>query len=319
MANIPLGFELAGWIAKVNKRLGEISTQIQSVVSTVATTAGNFVLNRGNPVDVDLGTHGLTGTFLELTLTETFSATGGAITTYTDSFGDSWTVHTYYYTGVTDTFVTTGTRDILYLLVGGGGPGGISTGVGSGGGGGGGGVNTGVLTSFSGTLNVFVGRGALNENSSASASYIQTPSMSIDKRAIGGGKGGWNNLGVASAGGLYGGGASTGTGAQNGGNGAPMTDIYGITHRGGANGELSYLSVYTLAGGGGGAGTSGSQGVGGEGLALTFQDGVTSVVYGSGGAPNGGVPGTAGPGRGGEGSGVSRAGTDGIVILKYKT
>jgi hypothetical protein len=217
-----------------------------------------------------------------------------------------------------------------YLVVAGGGAGGLNYGAG----GGAGGLLTGTISLVSGVVyTATVGAGgasaaASGNNSSLAGSTIATIS------AIGGGGGGNVNVNGASGGSGGGGGGGTtgsagsggaatsgqgfaggagfisaGGGAAGGGGGASavgVTGVSGIGGNGGAGTASSITGSSVTYAGGGGANANGTNGSGGAG--------------GGGAGGNPGTAGTANTGGGGGGSGTTiGAGGSGIVILSVPT
>ena len=269
-------------------------------------------------------------------------ATGGTIT-YTDSDGlnpradtpytGGYKVHTYTTVGSSTLEVTTG-GDVEYLVVAGGGAGGVGAyyaynDIYSGGGGGAGGYRAGTLTIAVGSKTVTVGDGGdAWENGDNSVFDSIT--------ATGGGLGGAGMQGSSS----YGLGAAGGSGGGGGGDyQAPAP----------AGGDADYLSpkqgydggagdygnvannAHCVGGGGGGSSAVGTAaanhvpGTGGagtsnsiSGTAVTYATGGSSVLRsegaGAAGASNKGDGGTAG---GSTGSKAGGKGGSGIVIVRY--
>jgi hypothetical protein len=192
---------------------------------------------------------------------------------------------------------------IDYLIVAGGGQGGVGNGSTSnakGGGGGGGGYLTGsaIVYPNSTNLSVVVGEGGFQslfkdgENGFNSSFNSQT--------AIGGGGGGGTGNNNGKNGGSGGGAHDTGAA----GNGTAGQGNNGGTASGGKGGN------------GGGAGSAGGSGTGGSGL--TWFNGVTYSIGGAGADGSGGGT-TAGCGGNGkkDDSFIGTNGQDGIVIVRY--
>ena len=272
-------------------------------------------------------------------LNSDFTATGGTITTVT-----GYTIHTFTSDGTFE--VTQGATDAEYLIVGGGGSGGLTVGFTQGGGGGAGEVRVssvdGNVLVTPGTYAVTVGAGGL------SASTLDGSSSSaLSVTAVGGG-GGAHNASVVNgrSGGSGGGGAGFATSASTGG--ASTATGYGNA---GGNGFASSPTVNRGAGGGGGAGAAGqaaasaNSGDGGIGVPSTISGSVVYYGGGGGGAAftegNHGLGGTGGGGRGGSDTALPVAGAantggggggagdasaqnggtggSGVVIIRYRT
>jgi len=269
-------------------------------------------------------------------MSHTFSATGGTVTT-----GGGYTIHTFL---SSSTFTPAFSGDVEYLVVGGGGAGGGSY---RGGGGGAGGFTTGTVAVSATALAVTIGAGGAGVAYQAGNAGNSSGFGSIT--ASGGGGGGKYNT-VAPLGSF--GGSGGGTGGESSSAGA-KSGAYGND---GGNGENSAGQV---GGGGGGASavgkngndsTAGLRGDGGAGTSssisgssVTYAGGGGGGNYGSGNASVGGAGGgaaggagnspyvngpaaTANTGGGGGGAsgtdgayGIGGTGGSGIVIIRYLT
>lgn len=224
---------------------------------------------------------------------------------------------------------------IEYLIVAGGGSGGLSSysnpnGAGAGGGGAGG-LLTGVgLSVVPGTsYSILVGAGGAAVTNPAGGYYSGNPganSSAFSLTAIGGGYGGGNLIG--------------GNGGSGGGSGwATTSPTSGTLGQGNAGGAGQGSAVPYWGGSGGGAGAAGTNGgAGGIGVASSITG--SSVFYAGGGGPTqvngaaslggaggggaGGLNGTSGQintggggGAGSSASGTSGAGGSGVVIVRY--
>jgi hypothetical protein len=277
------------------------------------------------------------------------TATGGTITTCGD-----YKIHTFTGPG---TFTVScagnpvGSNAVDYLVVAGGGAGGISTGAG---GGGAGGYRTsfpspaGVIPVSATGYPITVGSGGAGGSPSV-ASTSGNPSIFSTITSTGGGYGGWQNCTPEKNGapGGSGGGSRYNAGASGGsGNTPPVSPPQG--NNGGAGSGVNYTGS-----GGGGAGAVGSVGSptsggnGGVGLANTISGSPVFSAGGGGGATcapgpassggnggggNGGkgpgagtqaTAGTANTGGGGgggdfNGTAANSNGGSGIVIIRYK-
>jgi hypothetical protein len=248
-----------------------------------------------------------------LTSSTSTSVPGYKITSFTEGFGNLE--------------LSTGTRDMEYLIVAGGGGG-------SGGGGGAGGVLTG-KTIFSGSYTVTVGAGgALNGQTTAPASPGVNSSIT-GYIAIGGGFGAGVYAAVKGGPGGSGGGSSIGSYVQATVLGGAGTDGQG--NMGGMAVVIAPYSVGWTAGGGGGAGAIGRSatnydtggpstraGAGGAGRSLSITG--SAVTYGAGGQGYFNTYGQNGPantGDGGYGSRTAQAGSNGwdggsgVVVIAY--
>lgn len=234
-----------------------------------------------------------------------------------------------YYSGTWNTvytFAPSSTPTVEYLVVAGGGAGGIGSNSGVNGGGGGAGgyrTATGFAVSSGVSLTVTVGAGGATTNISSVAANGSNSVFSTITSLGGGGGGaigaGANNNGYAGGSGGGGGGASGATGGA------------GTSGQGNAGGTGG-----TVGAGGGGAGGVGSNGsafdtiTGGIGLQTSISGTATYYAGGGGGGLSGtnnpgggGAAGSAGTantgGGGGQGGGYStgKAGGSGIVIIRY--
>jgi len=266
-------------------------------------------------------------------------------------------IHTFTSTG-NSTFAVTGSGDIEYLVIAGGGGGGVDTysgGRGAGGGGAGGfrtnvsGATSGGGASAEATYNVTAqnytitvgtgGAGGANTNGTGvigsdgvNSSIVPASGTSIISTGGGGGGGHDNSANYSGRNGGSGGGAPNGTGSLTG---------TGVSGQGFAGGNPSDSSPYSGSGGGGsgsigGASSGGNAGDGGAGTASSISgslvtyaggggaNGMTSS--GSGGSGGGGAGGSGGAGTANTGSGgggdrqsTGGAGGSGIVIIRYLT
>jgi hypothetical protein len=271
-----------------------------------------------------------------------FAATGGNVTT-----SGAYTVHTFTANGTFQ--VTTGSKDVEYLVVAGGGGGGTN-----GGGGGAGGFITSSLLVTTQSYAVTVGVGGAGGLASGTASGSDgTASSVFGVTAIGGGGGGGGNqnsntnFSSGRTGGSGGGGAAwfgnglagantAGQGSNGGsgvdvspymhggGGGASQTGQIGgtVASTGGKGGDglsssISGSSVFYAGGGGGGTnfpGTGGAGGLGGGGAGVGTSTGTAgfAATANTGGGGGGGSGNASSPGVGG-------AGGSGIVIIRYLT
>jgi hypothetical protein len=261
-------------------------------------------------------------------------ATGGTENSYTDG-GINYISHTFLSSG---TFTLNNTTALDFMIVAGGGAGGID-GEGDAGGGGAGGVI--VLTNQStsaSTYTITVGNGGVASSPPSSSTDGQN-SVAFSNTAIGGGTGG-------TASGTTHAGRNGGSGGGGGGetNTASGTGTSGQGNNGGTGDGTPGAS--RAGGGGGGAGASGGNaspgtgGVGGIGIQNNFRTG-SNIYYaggGGGGAKTTGslgglggggrgsnstagnqTSGTANTGGGGGGgtSGNNSNGGSGIVVIRY--
>lgn len=235
-----------------------------------------------------------------------FAAGGGTATTYIDTSGNTWGIHTFSTAGTFTFSNSSNIANAQVLVVGGGGGGGGGYG---GGGGAGGAVYTTPITLSSGTYTITVGAGGAG--GSAGGSTGSNSSMTIGGTTYTGNGGG--------AGGSYGGPADGGNGGCGGGAGNSLVVGTGTQGFNGGAGGFG-----NGGGGGGGMGQAGaSSGTGssstglakgGDGLPYT----ITGTYYAGGGG--GGVVNTTLGSRGGNGGGgywdtatsTAVAGTDGL-------
>jgi hypothetical protein len=247
-------------------------------------------------------------------------ATGGDVSTYTDSEGLTWRVHTFDEVGADELIVETG-GEMEYLVVAGGGGGGKF-----GGGGGAGGMLTGTTNISIGTQTIEVGDGGAGTDVGGAVGDNGENSVFGAITATGGGGGAGRGSGGAGVNGANGG--------SGGGGSASDTSVRGIGGSGiagqGRNGGSSNSSTGSLrwgSGGGGGAGAVGADGTGtsstasggkgGDGLESDITGTPTYYAGGGGGATfSGATSGTAGSGGlggGGNGTKVDAAnGGDGL-------
>jgi hypothetical protein len=249
-------------------------------------------------------------------------------------------VHTFTSGG---TFAVTGSGDVEYLVVaGGGGADGVASAGGNGtGGGGAGGFRTGTgfgVTAQSYTITVGAGgAGGIANNTSNSTSGSDSIFSTITSTG-GGHGGGYDNSRVSVSGGSGGGGSTGDVGASSspvtspvqgfaGGDGLDTAPYYGggagggssavgedgLSTRGGNGGAgtsstITGTATYYAGGGGAGAlfgGAGGTGGSGGGGAGGGIANGSNATGYGSGG--------------GGTGQGTGGNGSSGIVIIRYLT
>ena len=261
------------------------------------------------------------------TLSQSFSASGGTVTT-----SGIYTYHTFTSSG---TFtVTSGAKSISYLIVAGGGGGGFNAGAG----GGAGGYRTGSTTVDSGTggYTITIGAGGAGKTSDTGVADNGSNSSAFGVTSTGGG-GGISSNGSGSSGGSGGGGAAVGTGGSgtagqgndggdgNGNDGANRSGAGGggasaagqdtpSNSQGGNGGAGSqWLNGSYYAGGGGGSPHIGSGGSGGTGGGGAGGNGNPSQSDGTAGTSNTGGGGGSGGGYGNSGAN----GGSGIVIIRY--
>ena len=266
--------------------------------------------------------------------------TGGTIST-----SGGYKIHTFTSSGI---FTMTNTGQVEYLVVAGGGAGGVSHGGNGVGGGGAGGFLTGNISLGPGSYTITRGGGGAGSSSSPTTGADGTDSSIANLIVVEGGGGGGAATGGDGRDGGSGGGAATysyisgGTEANDGGTGVAGPP------RQGNNGRSTNGVAGHGGGGGGGAGsaapaipTNGVGGAGGSGLANSISG--TSTLYagggggtgwsgttagggGSGGGGSGGTTGNNGvngtDGLGGGGGGAKNGyrsgdGGDGIVIIRY--
>jgi hypothetical protein len=273
------------------------------------------------------------------------NATGGLETQYTAN-GITYKVHSFTSTGNTNFVVSNSGswNQFDYLIVGGGGPGGVGN-LNEGGGGGGAG---GFIERFNQKINpatyvITVGAGGTGQSSASSLPNAANGSNSsaFGLIALGGGAGGNCASTSANAGGSGGGGGGCGAGRLGG---ASTQDAGGFGHTGGIGqwtGDASNPANGNNGNGGGGGGarsagqsgfirngfSGGAGSIGGAGLGLssTIRTG-SAVTYATGGdggagrATHGGADASANTGNGGGGSAnEARAGNggSGIVVIRY--
>jgi hypothetical protein len=250
-------------------------------------------------------------------LVTSFTATGGTISYLTSTGTPSgtkvsggYTVHTFTSNG---TFLTTGSKNIEYLIVGGGGSGGgyvYATTSNTSGGGGAGGLLKGTLNSLStGSFPVVVGLGAQNAADNAHGSNGENSSFN-GIIANGGGGGAAGESGID--------GYSGGSGG--GGDAMDAWDMHGADSLGGAGTIGQGYAGGSGGGGGGGAGGAGGVPSGGIGVSSSING--TSIVYAKGGDSSDGISSyVAYPGYGGRASNIGYPSNTfaqrGIVILRY--
>jgi hypothetical protein len=247
-------------------------------------------------------------------------------------------VHTFTTTG-NSTFTVTGSGNVEYLIIAGGGGGGgsLSNQVGGGGGGAGGyrTSSSSAVTAQAYTVAVG-GKGSGGSNGASGTSGSDSSFNSIT--STGGGHGGAGNQGSQYYGGNGGSGGARATYSGNGANGLGNTPS--TTPSQGNNAGVSGSN--TASAGGGGSGSVGGDsathgGVGGSGTASSISG--SSVTYAGGGgggrwgSNNNGAGGSGGGGAGGgnnatgygsgggggQNTGTGGHGSDGIVIIRYKT
>jgi len=280
--------------------VGASTTNQYSSASSIdaTTTAGQLTLTN---------TEKLTNTDFETNLTswDSFSATGGTITT-----SGGYTIHTFTSSG---TFTPNGAANVEYLVVGGGGGGGGGSQTGGytgGGGGGAGGLLSGSLAVTSSALTVTIGAGgsggvfSITDNSGVSGSNSTFSTVT----ALGGGGGG--------AGGDLANAARIGKSGSSGGGSGYRSLVGGSGTAGQGFTGGSAGSQEQGSGGGGGAGAVGGTGLqtpyqymgGAGGVGLSSSISGTSIVYAGGGGGGGlflgtylGHGGNAGTGGGGIG------------------
>lgn len=257
-----------------------------------------------------------------------FIATGGTKTTSGD-----FTYHTFTSSG---TFaVTSGSRNIDYLVVAGGGSGGNTEDFGATGGGGGGAGGyiavAGHAMSGASSNAVVVGAGGAAQTSHANGNNGSTSSFLTTSTVGGGGGGGGQGQNQAPSGGSGGGGCNTGgtggagtsgqgfaggagTTSDDGGGGGGASEagqsFGGSPNHGGGDGK-TWLDGTTYAGGGAGGSVStnsGGSGGGGSSTAGSGTGGNGTVNTGGGGAAVGPVD-----------NATSGAGGSGVVIIRYLT
>ena len=262
------------------------------------------------------------------------SAVGGAVT-----YADGYTIHTFTSSG---DFTMYSAGNVEYLIVAGGGGGGLGSG---GAGGGAGGMLTGTMSLAVGTYTIEVGAGGA-ENTKGNDSSFNS------QIAEGGGYGAYQNQSPDTGGN----GGSGGGGAGSGGSGTYSTGGSGTSGQGNDGGRGYKYDYRDGGGGGGGAGAAGGDGSavteglggnGGNGIQSSINGTATYYAGGGGGScyrnptlssgGNGGggaggrgyysaadprlngTPGSANTGGGGGGGRYGAAGGSGIVIIRYLT
>ena len=239
-------------------------------------------------------------------------ATGGTVVD-TDIGGVPYRIHYFTETG-TDTLTVTNPGEVEYLIVAGGGAGGLVRG----GGGGAGGILTGSTLVSPQNYTITVGNGADGgkRNTGTSSQDNAGDSSAFGLTALGGGVGGRKDEGSEppSDGGSGGGEGGAGGAGQGVGIGLqPGSSSGGFGNNGGTG--VSVGSTYS-GGGGGGAGSNGRDGVnrrggdGGTGIASLITGNTNFYAGGGGGHSDTGNP----PGKGGlGGGGTSGIGNDAVL------
>jgi len=262
------------------------------------------------------------------------TGSGGTIST-----SGSYTIHSFTAVGTT-TFTISSPVSIDYLVVAGGGAGGV----GIAGGGGAGGVLSGTTTLSAGSYTITVGAGGASVTSDRQGNDGGSSSIStLIVTTGGGGGGGWIIPNGRNGG--SGGGQNAANGGTSGGTGIIGQGFAGATYvnsscggggagasASGSTGGIGITSNITgttkyYAGGGGGAGASSYGIVKGVAVGGIFQ--VQNGTYGGGNGTNtdgtkpaytDAVANTGGGGGGAEGyNGPSGAGGSGIVVIRYIT
>jgi len=256
---------------------------------------------------------------------------GGTITV-----SGGYTIHSFTTTGTNLYSVFADNVSVEYLVVAGGGQGGISGSTYAQGGGGAGGYRTGSVTLSRGSNQTLtVGSGGTGGTNTNLPGPVGSNSVFTNITSVGGGGGGSSTQGQGSTSDY---GSSGGSGGGGGGTrGGSNAGAAGTAGQGNAGGNGCWTSRYpndvdvTFGGGGGGAAASGasaacnsSAGGGGAGSTNTITG--SSVAYAAGAPANGGYIGsnwgTSGPGtanRGNGGPAASGPGSSGIVIFRYVT
>lgn len=281
---------------------------------------------------------------IQLPVIAPITATGGDILEYEEG-GEFYRSHTFNSSGtfeVTALAEDSAFDELDYLIVAGGGGGGFEFG----GGGGAGGMLVDSLTATLGTFAIAVGAGGTGVSVRADGSSGTNSSAFSISAIAGGGGGGFQRVGLDGGSGGGGGGRSSAVGGAG-------TSGQGFV--GGTAGGTSFTRV-DPGGGGGGASEVGvtpitaKGGNGGDGLANTFKDGISTFYAGGGGGgvdgrgnaepsdrgfgglggggdgvgfadifATAGEPNTGGGGGGGGASAlVGESGGSGIVIVRYK-
>lgn len=246
-----------------------------------------------------------------------------------------YTIHTFTGVGNNNFSVFADNPSVEYLVVAGGGQGGITGSTYAQGGGGAGGYRTGSVNLSRGSNQTLVvgvgGTGATNTNLPATNGGN---SILTNITSIGGGGGGGATQGQGSTSDY---GASGGSGGGGGGTrGGSNAGAAGTAGQGNAGGNGNWTSRYpnavdvTFGGGGGGGGAAGANaqanaalGPGGAGVVNTITG--SSVSYATGAPGNGGnigafpVNGPASANTGNGGPAGNGPGGSGIVIFRYLT
>lgn len=263
----------------------------------------------------------------EMTVTAPLVVSGGSVTTAVIN-GVTYKIHTFSSSGTLA--ISGGNLAVEYLMIGGGGSGGVrytsaSSGAGSGGGAGGLLHNMGspislapgsypVVVGVGGAARLIPGGGAIGIAGASGGN-----STAFGFVALGGGAGESSTSGTA---------GGSGGGGANGSSGGLGTTGQGNKGGSAVGGTYANGVWFSAAGGGGGAGAVGGNatnstttsigGKGGNGLQLNFDGNLKNYAGGGGGAASGSTatvsPGGAGAGGGSEGkiNGSSLAGTDGL-------
>ena len=256
---------------------------------------------------------GDTGSAASVIDDRSISATGGTTTTYTDG-SNTYKSHTFTSTGSNNFVVNSGSGNVEYLLVaGGGGTGSSSQGSNREAGSGAGGMLTGTALVSLGPYPLSLGAGGTGGLAGNPQNGSNTTGFSAT--AIGGGGGGHSDP-APTAGGSPGGSGGGGW-YQNSSTGGTGTVGQGN------NGSPGFSSP-EYGGAGGGAGGAGGRGTNvGAGLANTYRYGPTNPqTYATGGqandfpSTNRTANGAANTGNGGSGRG---SGGPGIIVVRYIT
>jgi len=226
------------------------------------------------------------------------AATGGTVTDIIDG-GDIYRVHTFTSSGTFE--VTAGGGEVEYLVVAGGGSGGVTEGWSTGGGGAGGVIESNAALQAASY--------AINVGSGGNPGNGQNSSFDVIATAIGGGQGGGTDE-AGNSGGSGGGGGGGGSFA--GGSG---------TAGQGFDGAASTTNYAGGGGGAGGAGLGGTKPNGGDCIVSSITGTPTNYAGGGGGGIHSSQPidnnGIGGCGIGGDGgngrSGAQNDGTDGVA------
>tara|TARA_R110000787_G_scaffold44859_1_gene109703 strand:- start:1394 stop:2878 length:1485 start_codon:yes stop_codon:yes gene_type:complete len=272
------------------------------------------------------------------------TATGGTTVTSGD-----YKIHTFTSSGTFNVSEIANNMGVEYLVVAGGGSGGVTR---SGAGGAGGFRAGAVLTlTVAGDYAVTVGAGGATQTAATTNGYTGSDSTFASITSAGGGFGGAANSATTGLGGD--GGSGGGSGYTNASGGAGNTPATSPSQ--GNSGGGGHATTGSDGAGGGGGGASGvganhtsstTGGVGGNGTANSISGSSVTYAGGGGGGTNSGTPGAGGTGGGGAGAnttanatagtinlgggggggggniahapGDSGAGGSGIVILKYR-